>query len=77
MKKGAPEFAICNTLKADRFLFLDCMDDVLILDAPQFIPGYVAIEKPLARCHQRRGAQQTAHMVGAKGWVYFRHKTYQ
>src|SRR5262245_8857787 len=66
MPERAPELAVGNCLKADLFLFSDCLLDFLILDRLELRQGDLALLALPARRLQRGGPQQAADLIGSE-----------
>jgi len=67
MPPGPPELAVGDRLQADLLLLGDDLLDLFILDPRQFGIGDGASLASAAGFLQRRRAQKTADLVGAKG----------
>ncbi len=63
---GAAEFTVGGELQPDLLLLADGLVDLAVLDFGQLRVGDPALGVLGARFLERRGAQQTADMVGAK-----------
>ncbi len=67
MPPGAAELAVGGELQSDLFLLLDDPFDLAVLDRFESRGVDVAFGALGTRLLQRRGAQQTADVVGAEG----------
>ena len=66
MPPRAAEFAVADRLQADRFLLVDDVLDLAVLDGLERVGGDFALGEALARCLQRGRPQQAADMVGTE-----------